>query len=59
MEKIFLPAKTSLSITVIIGLFFIVLGYLNSKKMMMDFIAAAVKKHYIDLVNIIRNKNGN
>ena len=32
MEKIYLPKETSLTITILIGLFFIALGYLNSKK---------------------------
>ena len=32
MEKTYLSAQTSLSVTILIGLFFIGLGYLNSKK---------------------------
>ena len=32
MEKIYLSIQTSLTITVLVGFFFIVLGYLNSKK---------------------------
>ena len=32
MEKTFISAQTSLAVTVIVGLFFIVLGYLNTKK---------------------------
>ena len=32
MEKTYLSIQTSLSVTILIGLFFIGLGYLNSKK---------------------------
>ena len=32
MEKIFLSAQTSLLVTIIVGLFFVGLGYINSKK---------------------------
>ena len=32
MEKTYLSIQNSLSVTVIVGLFFIGLGYLNSKK---------------------------
>ena len=32
MEKIYLSAQTSLLVTILVGLFFVGLGYLNSKK---------------------------
>ena len=32
MEKIYLPAQITLLVTIIVGLFFVGLGYINSKK---------------------------
>ena len=32
MEKTYLPIETSLAVTLLIGLFFIGLGYINTKK---------------------------
>ena len=34
MEKIYLSAQTSLLVTIIVGLFFLGLGYINSKKIL-------------------------
>ena len=34
MEKTYISIQTSLTVTIIVGLFFVALGYLNSKKIL-------------------------
>ena len=50
MEEIYLSIQTSLTVTIIVGLFFIGLGYLNSKK--------TVDNKCIDGVDVIINLAG-